>query len=746
MTKANGPRTRPEVAKKTANQTADIYDFAQSPEWQKVLEKARIEREKNLSAGAQQSKEGQKPNPVRRKADQSTTNERAQSKQKPWSAQVEEARHKRNEVLARRESESKNADPGSPVEGRKNLQRGGDKATVPGAPGQEQKPSNREQTDRAGPNPDQATARSVLEERNAGKPGPTDDTLAGEDASLSALTRAELSLILSSEEVDHRLSKKLLQQLKDHQRTRRRIRWGLVALGCTIGVVASSSVFLTLFGLGVSNPIESAAIGSTDGAASDNVGQSGPLQPDVPSGAGGEAVISADLFDASSLPLSSGAELEETQDLSSIASSAPLQSELAETAEIIEPDTPSLAPSVLSYVPTLEPPLLPVGGAGYLPRRDANPSFLPYEFEPEFFTTSIALSDEISAGFDPVAISIDPIIPRQRTTAVSSSAEIVEPSTPSVPPSVLSYVPALETPLLPVGEAGYLPKQEANPSFLPYEFAPEIFATRIALVDEISTTIDPLAISIDLIIPPQRAPRLSSHLVSLQSPVALDAAEDHQSPSKQIQTPQPDRPLVVNSIERTLKVVSSDPSILLEDVALIPPIPLALTLKHVPNSLDSVTPAALPTEDIAALPSEDVEPSKPIASGGGASFRLYAPNKIPNDAVDSVVAELTTTGHELSGTARVGYKVSQSNVRFYHRQDAAKAAALAKDAGALLRDFTGSKSKTPTGVIELYLAGEGFGQAPVKRVAKKSRRTTTQSSPVNRLKSQVLKKLRTTTN
>ncbi|MEW2917020.1 hypothetical protein AB1A64_08100 [Ruegeria sp. ANG10] len=518
-----------------------------------------------------------------------------------------------------------------------------------------------------------------------------------------------------------------------------------MALGCTIGVVASSSVFLTLFGLGVSNPIESAAIGPTDGAAADDFGQTGPLQPDVPSGAGGETVISADLFDESSLQLSSGAKLEETEDLSSLASSAPLQSELAETAEIVEPGTPSLAPSVLSYVPTLEPPLLPVGGAGYLPRREANPSFLPYEFEPEFFATSIAVLDEVSAGFDPVAFSIDPIPPSRRATTVSSSTEVVEPSASSVPPSVLSFVAALEPPLLPVGGAGDLPKQDANPSFLPYELEPELFATRIALVDEISTTFDPLAISIDQIIPPQRAPSVSSQIVSLQSPVALEAAEDHQLPSILIQVPQPDRPLVGNPAERPLKVVSSDPSILLEDVALSPPTPRALTLKQVPNPLDSTTAAALPAEDIAALPGEDADPLKPSASGG-ASFRLYAPNKIPNDAVDSFVAELTTTGHELSGTARVGYKVSQSNVRFYHRQDAAKAAALAKDAGALLRDFTGSKSKTPTGVIELYLAGEGLGQAPVKRVAKKSRRTTTQSSPVNRLKSQVLKKLRTTTN
>ncbi len=745
MTKANGPRTRPKVAKKTANQTADIYDFVQSPEWQKVLEKARVEREKNLSAPAQQNKEGQQPKPVRRRTNQSTTNERAQSMQKPWSAQVEEARHKRNEVLARRAAESKKADPSSPEARQGDLQ-GGDKATSTRTPRQKDKPTNREQTDRAAAKPDQATAKSVLEEKDAGRPGPSDDALVSEDASLSALTRAELSLILSSEEVDHRLSKKLLQQLKDHQRTRRRIRWSLVALGCTIGVVASSSIFLTLFGLGVSNPIESAAIGSTDGTAADDFGQTGPSQPDVPSGAGGEAVISADLFDASSLPSSSGAELEETQDLSSLASSAPLQSELAETAEIVEPGTPSLAPSVLSYVPTLEPPLLPVGGAGYLPRREANPSFLPYEFEPEFFTTSIALLDEVSAGFDPVAISIDPIPPSRRTTTVSSSTEVVEPSTSSVPPSVLSFVAALEPPLLPVGRAGDLPKQEANPSFLPYELEPELFATRIALVDEFSTEIDPLTISIEQIIPPQRAPSVSSQLVSLQSPVALEAAEDHQLPSIRIQEPQPDRPLAGNPAERLLKVVSSDPSILLEDVALSPPIPQALTLKQMPNPLDSATPAALPAEDIAALPGEDAKPSNPSASGGGASFRLYAPNKIPNDAVDSFVAELTTTGHELSGTARVGYKVSQSNVRFYHSQDAAKAAALAKDAGALLRDFTGSKSKTPTGVIELYLAGEGLGQAPVKRVAKKSRRSTTQSSPVNRLKSQVLKKLRTTTN
>ena len=630
MTKASGPKARPEVARKNAGKTADIYDFVQSPEWQKVLEKARLEQEIKRSTDAPKSTEPQKAEPDQGKAAQSTTGEQAKAAQKPWSESLEKARQQRNAEFIRRRGES--ASPGQNTE------------PASGATG-----SAPENTS----SPPQNSATEA-DQRAAPSPQPKEDAATADDLNQTESEQqdSEYSLRLSPEEVDHRLSKKLAQRLDDHQRARRKVKWGLIALGCVIGAAVSSSAILLMTGGGSSDAPELAGAGATGSEFAtpptvQNDLQTGALQSDLFTGED-DQVVSADLFDTSP-PDSEGA-LAEPDDVDSLAALAPPLSGLAGGTEAILPTSPvNTAPSVLSYVPALEQPLMPVGGPGYLPRREANPSFLPYEYTPEFFVTALAPTFENSDDFDPITVSVVPTVPRQRAPNVL--AELVLPQ----PPARLS--------------------------------------------DEA--------------------------LVPLQ-----------------VRTLSSDPPVSFEPVTGELIAAASDPAVLLEDVALSPPVfqPRELTLR--PNPLEQ---EEKPSEPV-ALSIEIVEPLDNAPVGTSAAFRLYAPNQLSENAVNSVVADLKNTGHELSGTARVGYRVSQSNVRFYHQQDAAQAAALAEDAGALLRDFTGSNSKTPSGVVELYLAGEGAGPAPVKRTASTPSRSAPTNASVNRLRSQVLKKLRTTAN
>ncbi|WP_158506999.1 hypothetical protein [Ruegeria atlantica] len=168
----------------------------------------------------------------------------------------------------------------------------------------------------------------------------------------------------------------------------------------------------------------------------------------------------------------------------------------------------------------------------------------------------------------------------------------------------------------------------------------------------------------------------------------------------------------------------------------------ATALSATPSSLDSPVspPVPAPPNDVVIPP----EP-EPIPTNAVVAFRLYSPANVPQSVLDSVVTNLKSTGHKLSGQARVGFKITQSNVRFYHKQDEERAAALARDSGALLRDFTGSNVKTPSGIIELWLAGEGSGVAGVKQTNTRSTARTQAPNRVNQLKSQVLNKLKKAT-
>ena len=64
----------------------------------------------------------------------------------------------------------------------------------------------------------------------------------------------------------------------------------------------------------------------------------------------------------------------------------------------------------------------------------------------------------------------------------------------------------------------------------------------------------------------------------------------------------------------------------------------------------------------------------------------------------------------------MNYTIRQTQVRYYHRDDAAEAAATAEALGGIARDFTDTARKPKPGRLEVYLAGSGGSQATPARM------------------------------
>ena len=350
---------------------------------------------------------------------------------------------------------------------------------------------------------------------------------------------------------------------------------------------------------------------------------------------------------------------------------------------------------------------------------------------------------------------------------LSENVEILEPNLVRPAPNVLASALALDPPTIPLSITGSQPRPEANPTFTRYQHTPLLFGTAFSLSDEDAAELYSIDSLINAVLTSPRPPVVSIQPVALISPEPAGSNGDHgplpvriaayqpepQGPGIALANPGLSRPDPMGVLD--FVIPSPGPALTEPDAdgvqtaALNPDAQADIALVPEPSQPVSIEPRAEPTDPIEPVlpPVEETEAPEAISGGGnGAEFRLYAPNSVPADTVNTVVTDLTASGHALNGTARVGFGIRQSNVRFYHRQDAARAAALAEDAGALLRDFTGSGTKTPRGIIELWLAGKGSGGSAIKRTTRKSRVTAPANNQVNKLKNQVLRKLRTATN
>lgn len=141
----------------------------------------------------------------------------------------------------------------------------------------------------------------------------------------------------------------------------------------------------------------------------------------------------------------------------------------------------------------------------------------------------------------------------------------------------------------------------------------------------------------------------------------------------------------------------------------------------------------------AALPAQE----PPLAAGPrfAGAVVVNAPDSLTEAEVSDRLAMLSAGGFALADPQRVGVTVKDSNVRFFHPEDAAAAEAVAEALGARLRDFTDFSPPPPAGTIEVWLAGHG--SAPAAAPAKARRKAV--SAPVSELdalRARILQQLR----
>ncbi|MGZ2255949.1 hypothetical protein ACVC7O_01495 [Roseobacter sp. A03A-229] len=121
----------------------------------------------------------------------------------------------------------------------------------------------------------------------------------------------------------------------------------------------------------------------------------------------------------------------------------------------------------------------------------------------------------------------------------------------------------------------------------------------------------------------------------------------------------------------------------------------------------------------------------------------YAPSSVTKDVLDQKLSDLKTTGFPLAETSRVNFKVSKTHIRYYTAADETVARAIAETVGGTARDFTREKITSPSGRIEIWMAGTRVGAPPraKPRVSTAQRRQAVQTQQQARARTQLKSRL-----
>ncbi|TCM84990.1 hypothetical protein EV216_10975 [Rhodovulum steppense] len=136
--------------------------------------------------------------------------------------------------------------------------------------------------------------------------------------------------------------------------------------------------------------------------------------------------------------------------------------------------------------------------------------------------------------------------------------------------------------------------------------------------------------------------------------------------------------------------------------------------------------------------------------------RVFVTNAVSDDGIAKTVASLDGAGYDMAPPARVRVVIAETDVRFFHRQDAEAARVLAEHLDGVTRDFTGAARKPRPGQLELWLAGGARQPQPARTTQPEMRtvRPPTQAATSRRsqapaqtttaaeLRNEVLRKLR----
>jgi hypothetical protein len=148
------------------------------------------------------------------------------------------------------------------------------------------------------------------------------------------------------------------------------------------------------------------------------------------------------------------------------------------------------------------------------------------------------------------------------------------------------------------------------------------------------------------------------------------------------------------------------------------PLPVALTPAEgmealagsaVPSEAPTEAPTEAPSEALSeALPEAPAEAPQAVPPPRAAEVLVHI--LVPRDAAPgraaAVLGEIGATGYLSREPAEVGIAIRQTQVRYYHPEDAAAAALIAEAVGGPARDFTGFRPQPPEGTVEVWLEGE----------------------------------------
>ncbi len=171
-----------------------------------------------------------------------------------------------------------------------------------------------------------------------------------------------------------------------------------------------------------------------------------------------------------------------------------------------------------------------------------------------------------------------------------------------------------------------------------------------------------------------------------------------------------------------------------------------------PERLDQLVPV-LSGPRVTPLPDPaDVAPSTPDVTPGAVVF-VHAAVSAEASEIEAARATVAgATGYATQTTPPFDFKISQTQVRYFHEADRDAAAAVAEATSARLRSFLNFDPKPEPGTVELWLAGGGkSGAAPAApKVAKKKpaapkRTASARTAPKRQVQNPPTKKIEATT-
>jgi hypothetical protein len=132
----------------------------------------------------------------------------------------------------------------------------------------------------------------------------------------------------------------------------------------------------------------------------------------------------------------------------------------------------------------------------------------------------------------------------------------------------------------------------------------------------------------------------------------------------------------------------------------------------------------LAAADPAAMASPPEHRPLPVIPGAaGLSLSVVTPGSVPPEETDALVARLGALGIGDTRVTPVRFKVSETHIRYYHREDAAAAEVLASFLGTEARDHTTFRPRPPDGTVEVFVAGERGAAQPARAATASSRAT-----------------------